>query len=334
MVDVRSERMLRLARRLVVRSRDRDLLKLIESSDKAEATSAWGSFRKSYPLVDSIDLGQMKLLRRAEAKLRAFEIEAPELERYAGISRFLWVRSAVTRRVAFEVSADLRKRGLNVCVLKGLALCTGYGIPAEEHPMWDADLLPDHFGFAMKRLVEIGFKPGSNDLHATSLTRKNVTIDLHRFAVTQDPTLDLFMGGRVMGDVIVPSATNCFLHSLMHGVHSDALWIFDAEKLYEKVNFALVLEYARKRCARGLIGAALSRIERTESLGRALLQEASEAEYLELVAYATRGRRGSHHWVNAARRTAQQLQQARAAVGELALPKARIEERWVSEWES
>lgn len=339
-VDVRSERLREIAKRIVVRERDRDLLRIIKTRDKVEAAFVWKKFRREYLTVDALDLGQMKLMARVILKLKEFAIDEPDIERLSGIARFLWVRSKVSRRRALDVAADLRKRGVtSVCALKGLALTLGHGIHAEDHPIWDADLLPGNFDETAKRLRELGFKEGASDPHAMTFVKEHAIIDLHRYPVVQDPHLNFFEGASDVDGVLVPTATHCFLHALLHGVYSDALWLFDAEKIVEHVDLDSIAHYARHRRLRGILGAALSRLDSGRSFGEELLTEVTEHEYLELVAYASRGRRGSHHWIHAARKAERQIREARTASrasgnGIGVLPRAGVEERWVREWET
>jgi len=91
--------------------------------------------------IDSMQFESLKVLPQLYDRLRTEGIEDPLLPRLKGLKKRVWLSNQLLFRAASEAICHLQQAGIDVMVIKGLAMVVGYYGDYSQRSMGDADLL-------------------------------------------------------------------------------------------------------------------------------------------------------------------------------------------------
>jgi hypothetical protein len=239
---------------------EHQLLLIAVCGERDRAIAAWEKWAAS-PFaadLDALGAGMSRLLGHTARRLRGFGVRDPLLERALPVYRHTWCTNQLRVHAAIAAIGTLDKAKITALPLKGLALLTGYYPDLGLRPMLDIDLLvaPEHLGRALKALMAEGWRPLHQPVHPTMLQgtipnggyscdlhRANTKLDLHWYALAQDPSVEgarpffTHARPRALGNtrVLCPNVTELLFHVCAHGVGWNALastlWAADAHCL-------------------------------------------------------------------------------------------------------
>lgn len=248
------------------------------------ATEAFRTWSGATDLDGPIDEGSYRLLPLVHENLKDARHGIPNMGLIAGIRRQAWVRSQIRLRQADEAVAALRRDGVPVMMIKGLALSLAYYANPTLRPMSDVDLLvpPERVAEAIAILGRAGFAPdpvagipAGRGPHAIALFGPSgAEVDLHCRPLTgamRDDEHAWLWDTAVpssFGDVPVlrPGPTAVLLYAVLHGiwahVASPIRWIPDAVMILRKdgdaIDWDRLLDYAARYHLLARLAAAMT----------------------------------------------------------------------------
>lgn len=224
-----------------------ELLLRVALHDRDEALAAWRSWQVAADL-ESVDAGSFRLLPFVFRRLEAWGCTEAAMPRLRGIYRQSWTRNAFLYRLLGPTLQGLRKAGIPVLLLKGVALAHGVYRDHGARPMKDADVLvpPQHLAAAEEIAFATGWKWKQQEerplwldvRHLTAPTRHDLDLHHHVFHWdSRDETDAAFWAAAVPLEVqSVPCLALCsadqLLHVLVHGMNwnpePQIRWVADA----------------------------------------------------------------------------------------------------------
>lgn len=108
--------------------------------DGDEALRAWAAWRGSIA-VEDIDLASQRLLPMLYDNLTKLGVTGPEMDRYRGVARYVWLDNQLLMRTALDVLALLDQHGVPAMPIKGIAIAPRYYADARLRAMSDVDIL-------------------------------------------------------------------------------------------------------------------------------------------------------------------------------------------------
>jgi hypothetical protein len=236
-----------------------------------EAVPAWRKWNESHEL-DHLEAGTFRLLGLLYRNLVRAGVDANEalMPRLKGIYRNFWTKNQLILGRKVELLRTLESKGIPMMLLKGAALTLTVYRDHGVRPMDDFDLMVprDRVSEAMDVLEALGWQSEvhaprdlPSSIHACSFRNaEGACIDLHwclchlpagaEFdrSLWEQSELLVFQGV----NLVVPSATDQFLHTCAHGPQYKAVspvrWIADACCLLKqsgsKVDWDRIATYA------------------------------------------------------------------------------------------
>lgn len=128
---------------------------LLDGPIAVESWKAW----KSAIAVDDIDTASQRLLPCLYRNLAAQGVSDPDMARYKSVYRYVWVENQLRARQAQILLSLLERAGIEVMLLKGLALASLYYDDPGLRPMGDMDFLvrPEQAEAAGRVLADAGW---------------------------------------------------------------------------------------------------------------------------------------------------------------------------------
>lgn len=240
--------------------------------------------------IDGMGFDSLRLMPQLYDRLRTEAISHPLLPRLKGLKRRAWLKNQLLLHRASDAVRILQQAGIEVIVIKGMALIIGYYHDYSLRPMNDVDLLVPYqkARTACQILAEYGWKNEYEDsenphlieqafryLHATHLTDSlKRDLDLHwnllehRLGPAVDEDFWTACGEASLGvqKTRILHPADQILHICVHGTGSPPIrWVPDVLAVIRHepdLDWNRLLSQARKRGLTGMIGGALGQIQR------------------------------------------------------------------------
>lgn len=243
---------------------------LLDGPDAVESWKAW----KAAIAVEDIDTGSQRLLPCLYRNLAAQGVSDPDMARYKSVYRYVWVENQLRARQAQILLSLLERAGIEVMLLKGLALASIYYDDPGLRPMGDMDFLvrPEQAEAAGRVLADGGWhspfmafldQPGfRNTNHAIFYDKPGnpMQMDLHWHIAHErcwdGADADLWQHAqafslrghpaRSLGD------TDQLFHTCIHGARQNAVapirWVADALTILRRrrIDWLRLLEKLRE----------------------------------------------------------------------------------------
>jgi hypothetical protein len=183
---------------------DQELLLRAILCEGQDSVASWYAWRRQIALID-VDSHSQRLLPLVFVKLRSMGIDDPELTKYKGIGRYIWVKNQLYLREAQSVLRSIAQAGIPAMPVKGIALTPLYYADLRLRPMEDLDIFvtPDSVTDAARLLGNQGWTSTFADqIHsrgflrtrnaATFTNASGIELDVHwhLFPECCDPAAD------------------------------------------------------------------------------------------------------------------------------------------------
>jgi hypothetical protein len=237
--------------------------------------------------IESMGFDSIRLMPQLYERLRMEGIDTPLLPRLKGLKKHAWSKNNLLSRRASDAISALQRAGIDVMVIKGLALIIGYYHDCSLRPMNDADLLVPYQQaraacrvlaqhgwrneFENPRLIEQSFQYRHAAHLFDSLGRD---LDLHwnllghRLGPAIDEDFWAASGEAVLGGhrVRILNPADQLLHICAHGIGSPPIrWVPDALAVLRStpdLDWDRLRGQAQKRDLTLMIGGALEHVQR------------------------------------------------------------------------
>ncbi len=130
---------------------------LLRGKDAIEAWHEW----KAIVEIDKLDLGSHRLLPQLYRNLDIQGVKDPLMQKFKGVYRHTWYKNRVLIQHVAALLRSLHHHGIEVLILKGLALVTLYYKDYGLRPMKDCDILVhrEQVPSAIDVLKKLGWTP-------------------------------------------------------------------------------------------------------------------------------------------------------------------------------
>ena len=239
--------------------------------------------------IDNMQFESLRLMPQLYERLRREEIADPLLPRLKGLKKHAWSKNQLLFCRTSQAIAALRQEGIDVMVIKGMALVLGFYRDFSLRPMNDADLLvPTHHA---RRAIEIlshhgwtsEFEDPANPRrsewafqheHAAHLSDSLRGLDLHwnllSCRIGPDADQDFWAASVEIGfgkqRFRILNPADQLLHICVHGADLTPIrWIPDALVVLRStpnLDWPRLLMQARKRNLTRMAGKALQQVQR------------------------------------------------------------------------
>jgi hypothetical protein len=219
-----------------------------------EAEKAWNSWLKLVD-IENLDPASLKLLPLAYRNLS--NLKGPVLDRCRGYYRKTWLQNQLNWKEVKSSLDPLVERGIQVVLLKGMAMILAYYEDLGARTIGDIDILvrTEDLPIVQKIFKQNGLRQSNPrfDLqdkqqiarwHAISfLDEGGRDIDLHwSFIHEHSPLLDqaVLRQARALNSYFIPSPTHLFLQTCIHGAKFSPIplirWVADAVTLLKRAS--------------------------------------------------------------------------------------------------
>lgn len=253
-------------------------------SGPERSLEAWREWSGTADL-DRSDYSTFQMLPQVSRRLSELGIAHPWAGRLRGIHKNRWFLNQLLLRAVFPVVDAFESNGIDVLLIKGVAMTPYYDNDLGLRPMQDVDLVVDigRLESCFRILHELGWhsSPGfsremlrkkiSRDDKAIGFARENAAIDLHWRVADLDFSdgsgirsrgTTLALGGH---EFTVPAPTEQLYLACVHGLkwelHPKLLWICDGVRLLkeagEDIDWSLLADICRQNRLQHIVALAL-----------------------------------------------------------------------------
>lgn len=214
-----------------------------------EAVGAWQQWTRAVEL-DDLDAESIRLLPQLYRSLKREAVRDPTMRKLKGVYRHTWYGNHVRLRDAAVVIGELRRRGIDAMLLKGMALTLLHYRDVGLRPMDDVDILvrTRQWRPAVETLTGLGWRPRvpvtprhAEASHAMDFANaQDQRIDLHWHLLPDScwPSADDEYWAHASATTLhgvpvsVLAATDQLFHACVHGVRWEPVppvrWVADA----------------------------------------------------------------------------------------------------------